>query len=189
MAITDHRSAPRPGGRSARVVDAVHTAVTELIGEATGPDCVTVPAVASRAGVNPTTIYRRWGDLETLLVEVAMSVLSQDAPVPDTGSLERDLQAWTDLLVTDISRPERRAFLRTVVGSMTDERSHCLDKREAQVSRILDRARERGEPDVPTLRDAMDLLLAPLYFRVLFGYDGVAKSDARRMVSRLVACT
>lgn len=31
---------------------------------------LTIPAVAERAGVNPTTIYRRWGTLQALLAEV-----------------------------------------------------------------------------------------------------------------------
>ncbi|MFI6448017.1 helix-turn-helix domain-containing protein [Kitasatospora sp. NPDC050543] len=31
---------------------------------------LTIPAVAERAGVNPTTIYRRWGTPQALLAEV-----------------------------------------------------------------------------------------------------------------------
>ena len=56
----------RTGGRSAAVIHSVRTAVEELVREK-GSDRVTVPMIAERAGVNPTSIYRRWGDLPTLL--------------------------------------------------------------------------------------------------------------------------
>ncbi|MDA1559020.1 helix-turn-helix domain containing protein, partial [Bacillus cereus] len=43
---------------------------------------LTVEAVASRAGVNKTTIYRRWPTLEDLLVET-LTTWSLDAiPIP-----------------------------------------------------------------------------------------------------------
>ncbi|MEG2632003.1 MAG: ATP-binding protein, partial [Comamonas sp.] len=59
-----------PGGRSARVQESVHSAVRELL-EAHERSSVTVPMIAARAGVTPSTIYRRWGDLSALLADVA----------------------------------------------------------------------------------------------------------------------
>ena len=56
----------RPGGRSARVQAAVHGATSALIAEH-GRAAVTVPMIAARAGVTPSTIYRRWGELADLL--------------------------------------------------------------------------------------------------------------------------
>ena len=52
------RTTPRPGGRSARVQAAVHQATRELI-EQHGRAALTVPLIAARAGVTPSTIYRR----------------------------------------------------------------------------------------------------------------------------------
>lgn len=184
--MIDHRAAPRPGGRSARVRAAVHASVIDLVGDG-GADEVSIPAIAARAGVNPTSLYRRWGDLETLLTEVAVSVLTEDEPVPDTGSLRRDLRVWAEFLVTDITRPERVAFLRTLVGSMRDDdgKGLCMAKRANQIRTILRRATDRGET-VPTLDDTMDRLVAPLYFRVLFGYGATTKGYARELVTALV---
>ncbi|MEC8919050.1 MAG: helix-turn-helix domain-containing protein, partial [Pseudomonadota bacterium] len=60
------KEAVRPGGRSARVQEAVHQAVREL--QAVTPrDELTVPRIAERAGVTPSTIYRRWGNLSELV--------------------------------------------------------------------------------------------------------------------------
>ena len=55
----------RPGGRSARVQESIHSAVRALLQEQER-STVTVPQIAARAGVTPSTIYRRWGDLSQL---------------------------------------------------------------------------------------------------------------------------
>jgi len=50
-------------------------------------------AVASRAGVNKTTIYRRWPSraaLITALVSVMRTPL-RESPLPNTGQIESDL--------------------------------------------------------------------------------------------------
>lgn len=169
MVTTEHRTAERPGGRSARVQAAVHQAVTELICQP-GNDPLTIPAVATRAGVNPTSIYRRWGDVQQLLAEVAESDLTADSEVPDTGDLRADLHAWAEQVLDYLSRPGGIAFLRTVVNISVDEgrRQRCLRTRRVQLELMLRRAIDRGEP-VPALSTVMDRVLAPLYFRVLFG--------------------
>src|SRR3954469_17552140 len=101
----------RPGGRSARVRASVHRAVEELA--AAGPaEALTIPAVAARAGVHPTTVYRRWGTLGELLAAVAASRFAGDLVVPDTGSLAGDLERWTTDVATDLADPDTLAILR-----------------------------------------------------------------------------
>src|SRR5271156_7094325 len=82
----------RTGGRSARVREAIlDAALSELIDG--GYAALSVEAVAARAGVNKTTIYRRWPTLDDLLVE-ALTEWSHDAlPAQDTGNIETDLLA------------------------------------------------------------------------------------------------
>src|ERR1700712_4957355 len=95
----------RPGGRSARVRAAVHRAVEELLAE--GPaDALTMPVIAARAGVHPTTVYRRWGSLGDLLGEVATSRFSGDIVVPDTGTLRGDLERWASAVAVDLTDPD-----------------------------------------------------------------------------------
>ena len=67
----------RPGGRAARVRAQVHRAVVELVRE--GMADLTLPAVADRAGVSPSTLYRRWGSVPALLDDVAAG---RDRPAP-----------------------------------------------------------------------------------------------------------
>ncbi len=76
----------RPGGRSARVQESIHSAVRDLLQEQDRAT-LTVPQIAARAGVTPSTIYRRWGDLPALLADVAIARLRPDSEPANTGSL------------------------------------------------------------------------------------------------------
>ena len=158
----------RPGGRSARVRAAVHRAVEELLAER-GPEATTIPAVAERAGVHATTIYRRWGSAAELLSSVAVSRLTGDLVVPDSGSLRGDLTQWVREVITDVSEPDALLMLRTVVGATRDGsgRSACMAERKTQLEAIIDADRARGNepPDAETL---LDTLLGPIYLRALF---------------------
>src|ERR1700761_3942627 len=97
------RQAPakRPGGRSARVQAAVFAAAAELLGE---PDWsrISLARVAERAGVNSTTLYRRWGSLENLIGELADKAVSDRSPLPDTGTLAGDVREHAKTLVNDL---------------------------------------------------------------------------------------
>lgn len=168
MTTTVH---PRPGGRSSRVRSAVYTAVGELMGE--GRDTLTFPVIAERAGVNPTTLYRRWGEVATLLEEVSVAALTREGDeVPDTGTLAGDLREWAQVVAADISRPERTRYLRAMVSARTEETPSCPvnDCRREQAAHLVERARSRGEK-VPTVDQVLDHLVAPLYYRVVFGLE------------------
>jgi AcrR family transcriptional regulator len=171
------RPTSRPGGRSARVRAAVHRAAEELLAEG-GPEAATIPAVAHRAGVHATTIYRRWGTAAELLSAVAVGRLTGDVVVPDTGSLRGDLAQWLREVLTDLSDPDVLLMLRTVLGSARDAAgpSACVADRRAQLDAMLDSDRARGNapPDADSLIEA---LLGPAYYRALF--DDAPLPDAR----------
>ncbi|MGH1551702.1 helix-turn-helix domain-containing protein [Streptomyces sp. L7] len=90
---------------------AVRKAVEELIAEQ-GSDAVTIPMVAERAGVNHSSIYRRWGDARTMVNDLATYRLDADRGLPDTGDLGADLTAWAQELIDHYSIPVNAALLR-----------------------------------------------------------------------------
>ncbi|GGV22324.1 TetR family transcriptional regulator [Streptomyces longisporoflavus] len=165
--------ARRPGGRSARVGAQVHQAVTDLINER-GYGNFTVGDVAARAGVADSSIYRRWGSLEALLTDVALTRLNAQSPMPDTGSLAGDLRTYAAQVAREITGPDGLALLRLAFAlSGTGEqgvqaRDTIRDERTRQLQSMLDRARERGE-DAPDAFEVLDHIMAPMYIRVLFG--------------------
>jgi len=176
----------RPGGRSARVQAAVHSAVRELEAEV-GRSALTVPLVAARAGVTPSTIYRRWGDLHELLSDVAVERLRPDAPPEDHGSLAADLRNWAEQFLEEMASPPGRAYIRDALLGDPDggNAGQCSAYAADQIGTILARAAERGEraPDVETV---IDRVVAPMMYRILFRPDSLTAAYAHRLVREVL---
>ncbi|MEV7081601.1 TetR/AcrR family transcriptional regulator [Streptomyces sp. NPDC093516] len=176
----------RPGGRSARVQQAVHGAVRELTAEL-GRDALTVPLVAARAGVTPSTVYRRWGDLRELLSDVAVERLRPEAPPTDHGDLSADLTAWAEEFLEEMSSPSGRVYIRDALLGDPDgtNAGQCSAYAAEQIDVVLTRARARGEttPDVETV---IDKVVAPMMYRILFRPEGLETPYARQLVSGLL---
>ncbi len=178
--------AKRPGGRSARVQAAVHQALTDLAGERDAAQ-LTIPAVADRAGVNPTTVYRRWGTVQALLAEVA-ALHGTDVPPSSSGDLRTDLEAYAIRTLADLTRPGGIAFFRAEVSPDIDERRsglrECLQRATAGLDVALEASRGRGERPPPPER-LLDRIVAPLYFRVVFSVPDTDEAYARALVADL----
>ncbi|MQY08773.1 TetR/AcrR family transcriptional regulator [Actinomadura macrotermitis] len=181
----------RPGGRSARVRAAVHQAVTELIGER-GYGEFTVGDVAARAGVADTSVYRRWGTLEALLTDVALTRLKAQSPMPDTGTLAGDLHTYAAQVAREIAGPDGLAVLRLVVALSNrgerglQARDDFLAERARLIQGMLDRAGDRGEHP-PDALGVLDHIMAPMYIRVLFGAGPLTPDYIAGLVDRLLA--
>lgn len=158
----------RPGGRSARVQQSVHRAVLDLEAEL-GREALTVPLIAARSGVTPSTIYRRWGGLRELLSDVAVERLRPDADPADEGSLRADLEAWAEQFAEEMASPAGRAYIRDALMGDTEQGNamRCSDYAAEQLTVIAVRAAGRGEA-VPAVETLLDALVAPLMYRILF---------------------
>ncbi|MFG2323393.1 TetR/AcrR family transcriptional regulator [Streptomyces sp. NPDC048568] len=176
----------RPGGRSARVQASVHAAVRELASEV-GRDALTVPMIAQRAGVTPSTIYRRWGDLQELLSDVAVERLRPETAPADIGDLSADLTAWAEQFLDEMASPSGRAYVRDALLGDPDgsNAGQCSAYAAEQIDVILTRATARGErtPDTETV---VDHVVAPLMYRILFRPDGLDAAHARRLVATVL---
>ncbi|MEU1145998.1 TetR/AcrR family transcriptional regulator [Streptomyces sp. NPDC005863] len=179
-------STKRPGGRSTRVRAAVHSAAVALVGEV-GADQVTLPAVARRAGVNSSTLYRRWGTVAALLADVAQHRGDAGAP-PLVGDLRTDLENQAVWTLAELSRPGGIAFFRAEVAPDVDERHdglrECLRRVSERFRPVLDAARERGDAP-PSMERVLDRIVAPLYFRVVFSIPGTDEAYVRDLVAEL----
>ncbi|MGW4770287.1 TetR/AcrR family transcriptional regulator [Nocardia sp. NPDC004278] len=188
--MTEQSRTRRPGGRSARVRAAVHQAVTELVAER-GYGKFTVAEVAARAGVADTSIYRRWGNLEALAMEVTVDRLTTGSAMPDTGDLAGDLRAYAAQAARDVNGPNGLALLRSILalidtgeaGELTRDR--FLADRVEQIQRMLDRATARGE-NAPDVLQVVDIILAPMYTRTLFGTGPLTDDYVDMLVDRLL---
>ena len=164
--MTTRVATTRPGGRSARIRRDVLAATIVLLEE--DRQTMTIPAVATRAGVAPSTIYRRWGDVDTLCADAALTMLDSDTSTPNTGNTVEDLITWAESIAANSTRPEYVRCLRSIVATLDADKSRVfLEDRERQLDEILTRAWERGET-TPGREEISDRVLAPLYFRILF---------------------
>ncbi|MBV2182689.1 MAG: TetR/AcrR family transcriptional regulator [Castellaniella sp.] len=180
------KSVPRPGGRSARVQAAVHQAVRDLQQELSGRAGLTVPAIASRAGVTPSTIYRRWGDLAQLLADVAVEQLQPEQPPADTGSFRSDLLSWLIQYFDEMSSAPGRMMLRDVLGTEGHASAgKCDGFLRQQIEAIRERARARGEQPVPADL-IIRIVIAPLMYRMLFANEAPAAQTIKDLVARLL---
>jgi AcrR family transcriptional regulator len=182
------RESLRPGGRSARVQESVHQVVNVLLAEMPR-DEITVAQVAAQAGVTPSTIYRRWGDLQTLLADVAVKRFYPDTGPADTGSLQNDLETWAQGYQEEMSSALGRAMTRDVLAGMNADGSgpacRCAAITRSQLQMILNRAIERGESP-PDVHDVMDRVVAPLMYRLLFDDVPIDPAFARTRMAMLL---
>lgn len=161
----------RPGGRSARIQDAVFAETLSLL-EQTSVSALSVKLIATRAGVAETTIYRRWGSLPGVIAGALSQLAVSENPIPDTGSLPDDLRALLGNVVAIIERPAVRRIFRFAM-SLDDADSDAADARNAfwqsrfsTGAAIVLRAIERKE--IPPLDDAqavIETLVGAAYIR------------------------
>ena len=163
----------RTGGRSARVREAVLAAAFGELVE-NGYTALSVEAVASRAGVNKTTIYRRWPTLDDLLVDALTTWTHDVIPLPDTGSIETDLLALgrelADQLNGGVGRQVAAVVLTAALRApqLREATRRFYDHQAERTIPTVNRAIDRGE--LPANTDANALLTtfrAPLLYRMV----------------------
>jgi AcrR family transcriptional regulator len=174
----------RPGGRSARVREATLAATLDELA-AVGYGELTVEGIARRAGVHKTTLYRRWGGVEALVLEAMLERARERVPVRDTGSLRGDLLALARAVVRNMTTPENEALIRAaaVDPTLADSMRRFWDERFALDGEIVERAIERGElPAGTDPKLVIETLLGPLYFRLLVTREPCDDAFVERVV-------
>ncbi|GAT70036.1 tetR family transcriptional regulator [Planomonospora sphaerica] len=176
----------RPGGRSARVRDAVRQATLTELAEH-GYSGLTVENVAIRSGVHKTTVYRRWGSAEGLIADALELARQEPWPVPDTGSLKEDLREIARLVQSGfadpVAGPVSAAFVTAAVQSSGAARSlhDFFVARHEQAAVVVRRAVDRGElPAGTDVADVIRTAVAPIYYRLFITREPVTERDAER---------
>lgn len=164
--------ATRPGGRAARVREAVLNAALDTLAEG-GLTQFNVGTVARLAEVNETSIYRRWRTRENLITDALLSMSDELIPVPDTGSLREDLLAFATALHAFLNTARGRALAVAAVIPVLDEelsraREQFWQARADQAAEMIRRAIARGEapPGTPA-RLTVEAIVAPMHSRIL----------------------
>ncbi|WP_053721838.1 TetR/AcrR family transcriptional regulator [Saccharothrix sp. NRRL B-16348] len=162
----------RPGGRSAQVRAAVLEAGLAELASA-GYHNLSLEGVARRAGVNKTTLYRRWGTREALLLDAIRARATAEVPIPDTGDLREDLLALVRAAIANLTTVEVQAMVRVSVAlSPHDDVLAAAGRtfwaeRLAVDAEVVRRAVTRGEIAPVDGEQVIEAVLGPPYFHLL----------------------
>ncbi len=164
------RKPERVGGRSARVISAVVEATLSELARV-GYGALRVEDVANRAGVNKTTVYRRW-PTKMALVRQAIDVERTRIHVsPDTGSLREDMRVVLRSLVEHGNTPLAYAW-NAELGN-EEVRAIMQDLRrpfEIDWTRIVARGMARKElPARTSPLLLLEVMVSPVVCRMMRG--------------------
>ncbi|MCX4789869.1 TetR/AcrR family transcriptional regulator [Streptomyces sp. NBC_01221] len=183
----------RPGGRTARTRAAVRDAVLTGLVEHGYPG-LSVEYVAEHSGIHKTTLYRRWGNLEGLVVD-ALDLAGEDSwTPPDTGTLEGDLRALAHTTAAAFTDPDTAAAPTAFVAAAFQSRRAAealrgfYAERFARCEVIVARAVARDELDQHTDAGALVRAVAsPLFFRLFITREPIDERLADQSVDAALA--
>ncbi|CAL9319063.1 TetR/AcrR family transcriptional regulator [Streptomyces olindensis] len=176
----------RPGGRTARVREAVLRAAEDALTEQgfTGLD---LADVARRAQVGKTTVYRRWGTVTGLVADLLQDMAEQSAPRTETGSLLGDLTANARLVQRTLTDPRQGALFKALIAAATGDVKTAAalhrfyDIRVREWAPCVRQAVERGEvPEGTDPHDVIRAVSAPLYYHLLISGGRLDEPTADR---------
>jgi AcrR family transcriptional regulator len=181
------RSTGRP--RDPRVDRSILEAALELLADG-GPEALTIEAVAARAAVARTTVYRRWHARDELVLAVLDDVAARLMPAPNLGDTRADLIAVIDTAVRVLTSTPIGRLMAALVSELPRNaelaqafRRHLVDVRRRELNAVLERGLARGDLRADVDTDAApDLLIGPVYYRVLLAGQRPGRRYAEQVV-------
>jgi AcrR family transcriptional regulator len=153
MSNSNSKSPGRP--RSLQSHQAMLQATLELLGDV-GFEGISMDAIAARAGVGKTTIYRRYASKSELVAD-AIESLRDEIVIPDTGQLHSDMEAIVQQAADMTLSPLGRQTIAMIISSATTNQEFAqlywtkyLQPRRQTFALVIDRAKARQEvhPDL-----------------------------------------
>ncbi len=167
----------RPRSESTR--KAILDAACGLL-EEHGFKAVTVDGISERAGVSKATIYKWWPNKAAVVIEAFFEASEAKLAVPDTGSVRQDLILQVRHLAGFLTSGQGKTIKEFIAEGQFDPkiaeeyRSRYFNPRRLISKELLEKGIARGElrRDLET-ELAIDLLFAPLFYRLLITGDPV----------------
>ncbi len=188
LAVARRRGRPR----SEQVDQAIIEAALALFAES-GVQGLGIEAVAARAGVGKSTIYRRWPGKEELLVD-ALAALKTPLPEPSGVSVRDDLVGLLRVICNDMADPRhaRAAALLHGEGHKYPRLSArfietVVEPRREVFRTVLRRGIEAGEIRADTDIDtALFMMTGAVQVKGRGGIEAIPDGYAERIVDQLL---
>jgi AcrR family transcriptional regulator len=179
---------PARNGRGAATEQRILQATRELLAEG-GVQHLTIEGVAARSGVAKTTIYRRYRDKDDLALSVVLDMVEQ-VILPELGDTRAELVQFVSAAVDQLGSTLMGRVMQGLVSDLAVDpqlaaafQERVVSVRDAEVSRLIARGIERGDLASDTDEVAAhELLIAPLYYRLLLSGQPLDHAFAARVV-------
>ena len=174
-------------GRAADISDRVLAATLALLPER-GFAALSLAAVAERAGINRSTMHRRWSSPAALVLEAIAAQIEQTIALPDTGTFREDLAGALLSLAGFLQSPIGRAALTAAIQIQRDEAVLSLlrtlyARRFSAVNVVFERGIARGE--LPSTFDRHGVFAAAagsVYFRTIVTGEPIDRDWVARIL-------
>lgn len=182
---------PDPKRRNPATQAAILKAAWELVIEV-GYARLTVEAIAKRAGVGKQTIYRWWPSKEAVLLEMLNSRTDITLDFPDTGDILTDLGHQIAQVAGFLGSEEYAPYRALIAASQSDPDlaaqilNRIIKPRVDACVQRLKKAQADGQlrTDVDPI-DVVELVYAPIYYRLLLHTRPLNPTDARKQLHRV----
>jgi AcrR family transcriptional regulator len=175
--------------RSERSRAAILAAAGELMIEG-GLGAATVEAIADRAGVGKATIYKWWPSRAAVALEGMTLVAADSWDVPESATALEALAEHMRAVVRLFTSSPAGALMRSLAADAQSDpeiaealRQQWLEPRRAVSRRILLDGIAAGElAEDLDLEATLDLIYAPLYYRLLFGHGPLEEDETEPLI-------
>ena len=184
-----HRGRPRS--------DRVHRAILDAARELLIRDGYTrlhLEHVAAHAGVGKATIYRRWPSKEALAQALLADLAGPHIAIEETGDTREEMLAAVMNPLLAVTESEFGPVIRALLSQIATNpalgdpfRATVVQARREEIARMIARGIERGDlcPDADA-EIATELLVGPVYFRLMFGGE-LNREFAERIVDNVLS--
>jgi AcrR family transcriptional regulator len=183
-AISQRRGRPR----SAAAQEKILAATAELLSEG-GFQAVTMEAVAARAGVAKTTLYRWWPNRAAVALDCVSARMTPIADAARAGSYRKRFQRQLKATIRLLNGRQGQSILALIGAKQTDPplgraySEQIARPRRAQTRRMAHQAIEAGELAPGTDPDLfLDAIYGPLYYRKVVSGEPVTNDFIDRIV-------
>ena len=189
-------TAARSDPRVERSRQAILDATLQLLARDGDVGSLTVEAVAARSGVAKTTIYRRWRDKWELALDAVMIDMLPRLDVPvDVGDTRKELLTFINSVVKMLATPPYGHAMQALASQIATDpdlarvyREQVVQPRHTQLVPVIQRGVARGDlrPDTD-VRLIHELLVGPIFYRLLFSGAPLDRNLGRRVVDAILA--
>jgi AcrR family transcriptional regulator len=179
---------PRGRPRSAAAQRKILAATAKLLSEG-GFQAVTMEAVAARAGVAKTTLYRWWPNRAAVALDCVSARMTPIADRARTGSYRKRFQRQLKATIRLLNGKQGQSILALIGAKQTDPplgqaySEQIARPRRAQTRRLAHQAIQARELAPGTDPDLfLDAIYGPLYYRKVVSGEPVTNDFIDRIV-------